>query len=255
MVDRSLGVVVIRLVAGYASSASQIVVALMTLVAGHRRRRVAPGQQKACQGVIELRIQPVVGGVATFAGPRKRRYPGVFRIRRASKISLVARNADGRHRLELAVGCVLVAGIAIHRRVRAGQRKAVVVILHALDGHVPAADRMALFAVRAQLVLVDVRVAVRALVADVGEHRLDVAGNARHTHVPAAQRVFGLVVIEFRNSANWLPALGRVAVRAGNVQGTVRALRFCNAGFLRPERGGHQQQREAYSGKFFKHHS
>ncbi len=40
----------------------------------------------------------------------------------------------------------------------------------------------------------------------------------RHILVQAAQRIVGLVVIEFRNGADRLPALRGVAVLTGNVQ-------------------------------------
>ena len=70
----------------------------------------------------------------------------------------------------------------------------------------------------------NVRVAIGAFVADVREHHFDVAGRAGHTHVHAAQRIFCLIVIEFRNSANRLPALGGVAVGARDIETAVRTL-------------------------------
>ena len=75
---------------------------------------------------------------------------------------------------------------------------------------------MALRAVGAHLAAMNVRVAVGAIFADVGENRLHVALSAGHFFVHAAQRVFGFVVIKFGNSADGPPASGGVAILAGN---------------------------------------
>ena len=117
-----------------------------------------------------------------------------------------------------------MAGVAIHRRVRPGQRKAVVVRLDVFDRYAPPAHRMALLAIRAQRALVDVGVAVLALCGDICEYRLHVAVGAGHIDVHAAERVLRLIVIEFGNGADRLPPLRRVAVLAGNVQVAVRTL-------------------------------
>jgi hypothetical protein len=60
----------------------------------------------------------------------------------------MARVALRRHCDELAVGRAFMAGIAVHGRVRSGQRKAIVVLLDLLDRDLPSADGMALLAVR-----------------------------------------------------------------------------------------------------------
>ena len=46
----------------------------------------------------------------------------------------------------------------------------------------------------------------------------------RHVLVKAAQRVVGLVVIEFRNGADWLPAPRSMTVLTGYVQIAMRAV-------------------------------
>src|SRR5215475_14110553 len=87
---------------------------------------------------------------------------------------------------------------------------------------------MALLAVRAHLALVNVGVALRALRTHIRENRLRVALRARNAFVHSAQRIFGGVVIELRNSANRFPSAQRVTVLAGNAQtavGTARVRR------------------------------
>ena len=81
---------------------------------------------------------------------------------------------------------------------------------------------MALLAIGAHLPLVDVCVAIRALHPNISEDRLGVALRAAHTLVHAAQRIFGCVVIEFRNSADGFPAADRMTVLAWNAKASVR---------------------------------
>ncbi len=66
------------------------------------------------------------------------------------------------HGLELAVGSVLVAGIAIDRSVSAGQRKAIIVLLNFLNRYSPSANAVALLTICAQLAPMNVGVAVLA---------------------------------------------------------------------------------------------
>jgi|SRR5579862_8795339 len=65
--------------------------------------------------------------------------------------------------------------------------------------------------------------AIRAVLAHICEDRLGVARDAIHFFVQPAQRIFRLVVIEFRNCANRLPTRARVAVLARRLQVSVRA--------------------------------
>ena len=136
----------------------------------------------------------------------------------------MARVAHRGHDLELAVGRVLVAGITIHCRMRPGEREAVVVLLNFLNRYAPAADGVTLFAIGAQLPLVNVGVAVLAAFAHVAEYRLHVTLRTRHILVHAAQWITGLVVIEFRHRADRLPAFRCVAVLAGDIQTAVWAM-------------------------------
>jgi len=102
------------------------------------------------------------------------------------------------------------------------QRKAILVILYLLNGDVPALHGVALRAIRSHLPLVNVGVAILAVLPDVGENRLDVALRALHLFVHAAKGILGLAVVEFRDSADGLPAGGGVAVFTRNCKGPVR---------------------------------
>ena len=89
-------------------------------------------QRKPDRGVIELCIQPIVDRVAHFAGGRVSSCDVIW-CHRLLKVRFMARVAHRGHALESAVGRILVAGIAIDRRMAADQREAVVVLLHFLD--------------------------------------------------------------------------------------------------------------------------
>ena len=94
--------------------------------------RMTAGKWKSDRTMIEVRREPTVGAVATSAAGREfRRH--VVRIDRPFEIRSVTRIALSRHRLELAAGRSFVTGIAVHSRVRSGERKAIVVLLHLLD--------------------------------------------------------------------------------------------------------------------------
>lgn len=144
---------------------------------------------------------------------------GCFEFRGVAGIAL------GGHRLEFAGGPSLVAGIAVHRSVRSSQRKAVVMLLNLLNRDLPTTDGVALLAVRSQLPLMNVGVTILATLSNIRENRPDVTFSATHGLVHAAQRVFGLVMIEFRSAADWLPRGRCVAVLARNAQVAVWTMR------------------------------
>ena len=171
--------------------------------------------------VIELRAQPAVKRVAGVAGGREL-CAGVIRIRGLLVVPQVAGSAGRRQALELAHCSALVAVLALHRGVRAEQRKTILVILYPLNGNIPAPHGVALRAIRPHLPLVNVRVALFTILAHIGEHRLEVALRALNFLVHAAQWITRFVVIEFRDGADGAPACGGVAVLAGNGKRSVR---------------------------------
>jgi hypothetical protein len=111
---------------------------------------------------------------------------------------------------------------ALHRGVSSQQRKTILVILHLLDGNIPALNGVALRAVRAHFSLVNVSVAVLAILADVSEYRLDVALRALDFFMHAAKRILGLVVIELRHRADRPPTRSVVTVLTWNRERPVR---------------------------------
>ena len=171
--------------------------------------------------VIELRAQPAVKRVAGVAGGREL-CAGVIRIRGLLVVPQVAGSAGRRQALELAHCSALVAVLALHRGVRAEQRKTILVILYPLNGNIPAPHGVALRAIRPHLPLVNVRVALFTILAHIGEHRLEVAPRALNFLVHIAQRIAGFVVIEFRNRTNGAPARSGMAILARNGERSVR---------------------------------
>ena len=121
-----------------------------------------------------------------------------------------------RHCLEFAGSASLVAGVAVHGGVCAGEREAIVVLLNLLNGNLPSSNRVALFTVRTQLAFVDVGMTILAALSDTFEYGPHVALSTRDGRVHPPQGIVRLVVIEFRDCADRLPSIGRVAVLAGN---------------------------------------
>lgn len=81
---------------------------------------------------------------------------------------------------------VLVAGVALHRSVRAQKREAIKVLLNRLIGNLPAQYGMALGAISSHLRAVNVRVAIGAIFSDVRKYRLRVATRAGNFRVHSA---------------------------------------------------------------------
>jgi len=215
---RSRGAGEVFLVAGEARRASQVVIVVdVAIDALAGRIRVPSSQKEPGHAVVKLGIEPVVGRVTAFA--RGRELGGnVVRVGSVLKVRLVAGEARRRHRLKFAVGATLVAGIAVHSCVGTGQRETIVVLLHIFNRDRPSADGVALLAIRAQLTLVNIGVAVLAALPDVGENHLHVTLDASDTGVHTAQRIARLVVVELRNCADRLPAIRGVTVLARNDQ-------------------------------------
>ena len=158
--------------------------------------------------------------MATLAvgGSKRRARTRVRRVGGPLPILHVAGFACGREAIEDACCCLFVAFLALHGSMRTQQGEAIHVVFDLLDGNVPALHRVTLLAVRPHLAAMDVLMAVGAILADVGEHRLDVTLNAIHFFVHTAKRVFCFAVVEFGNGANRPPTSGGVTVLARHGQ-------------------------------------
>jgi hypothetical protein len=108
----------------------------------------------------------------------------------------------------------------------AEQRETILVLLDLLYRNLPSLDRMALFARRTKLALVNIGMAIGASLTHVGEDRLDMALRASHTLVHAAERVPRLAVIKLRNVADRFPSTKGMAILARDVQWAMRAARI-----------------------------
>ena len=141
---------------------------------------------------------------------------------RQLEILLVTGNTSRRKPLKLSDRRTLMAIVALHSRVRSEQRETILVIFHLLHGNLPSLHRVAVRAVRAHFVLMDVGVAVFAIHAHVGEDGFHMTLNALHSFVLAPQRISCFVVIELGNGLDRPPSCRGVAVFTGDGQRTVR---------------------------------
>jgi hypothetical protein len=132
----------------------------------------------------------------------------------------------------------LVARIAVHSGVRANQWKAVLMFIDGMDGNLPAIHPVAKFTLRPVFPPVKIGMAILAIAAHIGEHRIDVAFLARHLGVHAAQGIASLAVIKFGLAADRPPCRSGVALLAGNLQLPVRTAN-------RRRRSGLGQQRRS----------
>jgi hypothetical protein len=98
---------------------------------------------------------------------------------------------------------------------RTKKRKTILVIIDLLYGNLPALHGVALRTIRPHFPLVNIGVAVLASLSDISKYRLGMALRARHLFMHSAERILGLIVVEFRNRADRLPACSGVAILAG----------------------------------------
>jgi len=115
-----------------------------------------------------------------------------------------------------------VAPFAFDRGVRAKQRKEIAVIADLLFGSEPALHDVALGAIRAEFAQVNIGMAIVAILANIGKHRLRMTLRARKFFVPAAKREFCLIVVESGTPENRAPAGSRMAILARNRQRAMR---------------------------------
>jgi len=84
----------------------------------------------------------------------------------------MAGSARCRKSQELPGGGILMALLALHNRMRSQQRKSIEVLLDGLHGNLPTQNGVAFRAIRAKLTTVNICVAIRAILANVGENGL-----------------------------------------------------------------------------------
>jgi len=155
--------------------------------------------------VIKSHALPIVNRVAVLALSRKSCRYVVGRSCLLER-SLMAGVALNRQALELSHCFALVTVRAIQASMTAHQREPVVVLFRALGDQAPALYRVTLFTVRAHLPAMNVSMAIGAIAAHVREDWLGVTLGTGNPLVLAAERIFGCVVIEFRNRSNGLPS-------------------------------------------------
>jgi len=174
--------------------------------------------------VIEFGTLPAVEAMAALAigGQIGRQVRGGSRL---LKVGQVATYAISTQAVEDSYGCLAMAGIAWNSGVSAKQREAIEMVLHCVECDAPATHRVAILASPAKLAPVDIGMAIRALLAHLGEDFTDVALAASYVGVHGPQWVFRLrVVIELRLRPDRLPTHRRMATFAWDREGSVRIL-------------------------------
>lgn len=107
----------------------------------------------------------------------------------------------------------------------ADQREAILVIADGLERNLPTLDRVAAFAVRAHLPMMNISVTVCAAGPGISENWLGVALRTGQILVQASKGKGCPVVIEFGDRTDWFPAELGMAILAGEVQVPMRTAR------------------------------
>ena len=161
------------------------VVANMAIQTGNIRVPVREREIDGRCGMVYRSAQPAIKRMARIAGLRELTCY-VVRTLGVLKVSHMAGVAGRRQALILTHSRALVAIFALHCRVSTQQRKTILVIFYLLDRDIPALNGVALRAVCSHFSLVNVGVAILAILADVGKDGLAVALHALHFFVHAA---------------------------------------------------------------------
>ncbi len=207
-------------IAAIRGSDFQIVV-VVDVARSARHVGVAIGQQEASGAVIKFRASPSVERMAGFAGGGEIS-ADVIGVDGFLEVRQMARRASGRQALELTDRGALVALLALDDSVRAEKREPILMVLDLSDRNLPTEDGVALRAIGTKFSAVNIRVAISAILAHIGENGIDVALNAFHFFVHAPQGIVGAVMIELQHGTNGAPGSGCVAIFARNCERTVR---------------------------------
>ena len=204
-VIRVAGLLEIRQVAAHASRGRPGVFA--SRVASHAiQGRVHPCKSEACEPrMIKSHALPVVDRVAVLA-LRRKSCRNVVRRSGLLERFLMTGVAHNRQPLELPHRLALVTVGAVQARVTSYQREPVVMLFCALGDQAPALYRVTLFTVRAHLAAMNVGVTIGAVGPHICEDGLGVTLGTGNPLVLAAQRIFGRIVVEFRNRPDGLPS-------------------------------------------------
>lgn len=186
---------------------------------------------------IESRVRPPEGKATELLMGDGCAQPGILRMAGVARFRKIERHMIGiRRALELrGMACRTIRQDAIlpsnkgfvtsftfRSGVSPDEREQILMVAHLRLGGEPALHDMALGAIRAKLAQVNVGMTIRTVLPDIGEDRLSMTLPARHTPMPAAQRISSLIVIEFRNRTNGRPASGDMAILARHLQRTMR---------------------------------
>lgn len=193
------------------ASRSRSAEVVVGMAGGAFQPRMRSGESEAREpGMVELRAQPAVHGMALLAvgGISNGGVAGIICLRIVGGMARITCRGEAH---ELSGGRALVAGVTGQRGVGANQRKAILVLLYVLDGNLPPFYGVALFTFRAHLPAMDVGVAVGAFVPHVGKDHLDVTLGAGDRCVHAAQGVCSLAVVKVGDGPNGLPAQAGMA--------------------------------------------
>ena len=205
-----------------------------------RRRAFEPAARVACGAVeggvhsgesepgvfqvIEFSAQPGVDAMALLTLDGKTRshvigFGGLLIGALVTGITLSGEPLKLPHCFALMTVRTLQSGMSSH------ERETIVVFPHPLQNDVPSFDGMALCAVSPHLPAMNVGMAVGTVRSGVREHRLGMTLGTSDSLVQAAKRIFRCVVVELRNRADGLPACGRMAVLARDIQVAMGAAR------------------------------
>lgn len=191
--------------------------------AGLRRVRASQCKPSVLQ-MVEFGANPAIRGMAGLAVGREMQAYVIER--RGQVILLVAGIACRGETLELPRGCARVALLAVYQRMCSDQRKPVLVIADGVHRNLPALDAVTLLAGGTHFAAMQVGMTFGALRADLGKDEAGMAGRAAQLLVHAAQRIAGVIVIEFGNRADRLPTGACMAALAGCRDGAMRICYF-----------------------------
>ena len=205
-----------------------------------RRRALEPAARVACGAVeggvhsgesepgvfqvIEFSAQPGVDAMAllTLDGKTRSHVIGLGRLLIGALVTGITLNGEP---LKLPNCFALMTVRTLQSGMSSHERETIVVFPHPLQNDVPSFDGMALCAVSPHLPTMNVGVAVGTICSGVREHRLGMTLGTSDSLVQAAKWIFRCVVIELWNRADGLPACGRMAVLARDIQVAMGASR------------------------------